>query len=74
MKNDLTIVLLCITAILSLPAAVMAFLITYDEYRHHYADKRRVHNAALHAGLFTLAFFLVLGILLSLILPHCFQP
>jgi predicted benzoate:H+ symporter BenE len=61
-----------IAVILSLLAAAMAFLITYGEYAHHYPDKRKVMKAALEAGIFTLIFFLALGLLLGLILPFCF--
>jgi len=71
MKNGLTIALFFIAAILSLLAAVMAFLITYEEYSHHYPDKQKVLKTALEAAIFTLLFFLVLGLLLAIILPFC---
>jgi uncharacterized BrkB/YihY/UPF0761 family membrane protein len=72
MKNGLTIALFCIAAIFSLLAAITAFLITYEEYVHHYPDKRKVLKTALEAAVFTLLFFLVLGLLLAIILPLCF--
>jgi purine-cytosine permease-like protein len=68
----LTKALFCIAAILSPLAAIMAFLITYGEYAHHYPDKRKVLKTALEAGIFTLVFFLALGLLLAIILPVCF--
>jgi purine-cytosine permease-like protein len=68
----LTKALFCIAAILSLLAAVMAFLITYEEYVHHYHDKRKTLKTALEAAIFTLVFFLALGLLLAIILPFCF--
>lgn len=64
--------LFCIAAVLSILAAIMAFLITYGEYAHHYPDKRKVLKTALEAAIFTLLFFLVLGLLLAIILPLCF--
>jgi len=73
MKNGaLSIALFCIAAVLSLPAAAMAFLITYEEYKHHYPDKQQVFKTALEAAVFTLVVFLTLGLLLSLILPIYF--
>jgi purine-cytosine permease-like protein len=62
----------CIAAILSLLAAITAFAITYEEYVHHYPDKRKVLKTALDAAVFTLVFFLVLGLLLAIILPLWF--
>jgi hypothetical protein len=59
----------CIAAILSLLAAIMAFLITYEEYKRHYPDKRRVLKKALETAIFTFVFFLFLGLLLAIILP-----
>jgi hypothetical protein len=63
--------LFCVAAVLSPLAATMAFLITYEEYAHHYLDKRDTCKTALKAGGFTLVFFLVLGFLLAVILPLC---
>jgi purine-cytosine permease-like protein len=61
-----------IAAILSLLAAIAAFTITYEEYVHHYPDKRKVLRTALEAAVFTLVFFLALGLLLAIILPFWF--
>ena len=68
----LTKAIFCIAAILSLLASVMAFLITYEEYKHHYPDKRKVFQASLEAAIFTFVVFLALGFLLGLVLPFCF--
>jgi len=40
--------------------AIMAFLITYEEYSHHYADKRKSFKHAIQTAIFTFAVFLVL--------------
>lgn len=50
----------------------MAFLITYEEYVHHYHNKREVLKKALEAAGFTLVFFLALGLLLAIMLPSWF--
>jgi hypothetical protein len=42
-------------------ASVMAFLITYGEYVHHYPDKRQPLKLATQAALATLVFFVVLS-------------
>jgi purine-cytosine permease-like protein len=68
----LTIAIFCIAAVLSILAAIMAFLITYEEYVHHYPNKTEVLKTALKAAGFTLVFFLALGLLLAIILPFCF--
>ena len=52
---------LLITVVL---AAVAAGLITFGEYRHHYADAGPARRAALRAGAFAFAFFFVSSIAL----------
>jgi len=69
----LTLTIFCIVAVFSPLAALMAFLIFYDEYEHHYADKRKASKAAFEAAIFTLVFFLALGLFLGLILPLVFK-
>ena len=65
------LVIVSIAAVLSPLAALAAFLITYQEYVHHYPDKSQVMKTALKAAGFTLFFFLALGMLLGMILPLC---
>jgi len=50
-------------------AALMAYLITYAEYSHHYPDRGPVIREAVRAAIVTFLFFLVLGIAVSFILP-----
>jgi len=72
MNMGFTKAIFAIAAIFSLLAAIMAFVIAYEEYKHHYLDRRKVFKASLKAGCFTFVFFLVLGSLLAVILPFCF--
>ena len=72
-KMGLTKALFCIGAIFSFLATLMAFMITYEEYTHHYTDKRKILKAALEVAFFTLVFFLGLGLLLGFILPLIFK-
>jgi hypothetical protein len=69
----LTYAIFSIAVILSLLGATMAFLITYEEYVHHYPSKREVLRKALEAAGFTLVFFLALGLLLAIMLPSWFS-
>jgi hypothetical protein len=41
----------------ALIAAVMAYLISYDEWTHHYSTKKEPRKIALEAAIFTLIFF-----------------
>ncbi|OHB58878.1 MAG: hypothetical protein A2173_10990 [Planctomycetes bacterium RBG_13_44_8b] len=68
---ELSYTIFSIAAIFSPLAAVAAFLITYKEYAHHYANKRKVLRAAIEVTIFTLVFFLGLGLLLAVIIPFC---
>ena len=68
---ELRHIILSITVILSPLAAIMAFLITYEEYKRHYPEKRKVLKKSLEMAFFTLIFFLALGVLLAIILPFC---
>ena len=43
-------------------AAVIAFIITYDEYQHH-LDKKSARNQALQSAFFTLVVFIAVGLL-----------
>jgi uncharacterized membrane protein len=53
--------LLLILVPFSLIAALMAFLITYGEMRHHYSGKREPVRAGIRAAVFVLIIFLVLA-------------
>jgi purine-cytosine permease-like protein len=68
----LTYAIFSIAVILSLLASAAAFVITYEEYVHHYPDKRKVLKTALKTAVFTLIFFLALGLLLAIMLPSWF--
>ncbi|HUC02203.1 MAG TPA: hypothetical protein VMA75_04900 [Candidatus Paceibacterota bacterium] len=46
--------------------AIMAYLITYKEWEHHYSSKKIPRRMALETALFTLAFFLAITLVLAL--------
>jgi F0F1-type ATP synthase assembly protein I len=61
-------VIFCIGGTFGLLAALMAFLITFQEYTRHYADKGKVRKMAFKTAAFTLAFFLIAGLLVAILL------
>jgi hypothetical protein len=62
--------LVAIGAIFSPLAAVMAFLITYEEYSHHGLGRQQVLRRSLGAAAATLVFFLVTLVLVGWFLDH----
>ena len=49
-------------------AAAMAFLITYEEYSHHYADKKSPLQFAFEAAAYTFIIFGILSLLMGLVI------
>lgn len=62
--------LLFLWVLFSLIAAAMAYLITYDEYRHHFPERSRVVQESMRTALATLLIFLVLGVFVTALLPR----
>jgi hypothetical protein len=60
MNNPLTTLCLTIGGFFGLLAALMAYLITYGEYVHHYQGKKEPRELALEAAVFTFIFFFLL--------------
>ncbi len=46
--------------------ALMAYLITYNEWVHHYQTKREPRKIALETAIFVFSFFFILSVLLGL--------
>lgn len=67
------LIFLIVGSLLSPLAALSAYLITYNEYQHHYPDKKRVRRAALQAAGVTFLFFVVLSAVVGIFLSH-FPP
>ncbi len=63
-----------ISLVFSPLASVMAFLITYGEYSHHYPDKRKPVKLATEAALVTLVFFIVLSFVIGFLLENIIGP
>ncbi len=59
---------LLVALMLSSLAALGAFLITYNEYAHHYETRRKPLKLALEAAFAAFALFLLLGALVSLLI------
>jgi len=59
-----------IGAMFGLLAALIAFLITWNEYQKHKFRGKRLFMEALRAGLFTFVVFLLLSLLIGFILTN----
>lgn len=51
-------------------AGIIAFLITYEEYSHHFSDKKKPKKLAFEAGMTAFIFFLLLSIFIGLIINN----
>lgn len=54
--------------------ALMAFSITYDEYSHHFLDRSSAVRMAFQTALVAFLFFVGVGFLLAVIMPHVMGP
>jgi len=54
------VISIIVSLIFSLIASSMAFLIIYEEYSHHYTDKRKPFQHAIESAIFTFIVFLIL--------------
>jgi len=50
-------------------AAIMAGIITYSEYLHHFPDNKEPKRMAIQTGIFTFIIFMVISLLIGLALP-----
>jgi hypothetical protein len=64
----LTIALFFIGMLFSSLGAIMAYIITYQEYRHHFKDKRDTFRMAMRTAVFTFTVFLIITIFLAIFL------
>ena len=60
--NPVAALILTATITFSPFAAIIAYIITYDEYQHH-LDKKSAIKQALQAAFFTLIIFILVGLL-----------
>ena len=51
-------------------AAIMAYLITYNEWVHHYTTKKEPRKYALEAAIFTFIFFTVMMVFVIYVLTN----
>lgn len=61
---------LAISLLFSPFASIMAYLITYGEYAHHYPDKMKPVKLAIQAAVATFAFFVVLALVIGFLLEN----
>ena len=51
-------------------ASIMAYLITYGEYTHHYPDKKKPVMLAIQAASVTFVFFVALALVVGFLLGN----
>ena len=50
--------------------AIMAGLITYEEYTHHFPDRAPAVRAGINTGITTLVFFVVVSVIIGAVLTR----
>lgn len=61
--NNLSLDLfVAIGSIFGFLASLMAYLVIYNEYMHHYQSSKEPHKLALQAAIFTFIFFFALAV------------
>ena len=63
---NVSALVITVTATFSPFAAVIAYIVSLDEYLHHFESKKEARKQALRTAIFTLIVFVILGIILSL--------
>jgi len=63
MTNPLRSLFLSIGIIFGFFASLMAYLITYGEWMHHYPTKKKPRKMAMETAIFTFVFFFLLSII-----------
>lgn len=64
------LLILALAAGAGLVAAVAAYLVSYQEYSRHLLARSRIIRISLGIAAASFLFFLALGVVLALILPH----
>jgi hypothetical protein len=64
----LTLGLFAIGIIFSFLGAVIAFIISYQGYSHHFLPKQEVFRLSMRSGSFAFIIFLIISIILSILL------
>jgi hypothetical protein len=72
MSDDLrlTVGLFCIGALFSFLGAIVAFLISYQGYSHHFLPKEEVFRLSMRSGRFAFIVLLVISLILAIVLKR----
>ncbi len=68
--HSIEMTIIFIATVFGLFAAMMAYLISYEEYSHHFVDKRRGRHMAYESAVFAFAVFFGIGLILAFLLPR----
>jgi len=63
LKMEIFKLFLIIGMVFSPIAAIMAFIITYEEYRRHYNEKQKPFRIALNSAIVTFIVFMLISVL-----------
>jgi hypothetical protein len=64
----LTMGLFAIGILFSFIGAVIAFLVSYQGYRHHFLPKEEIFRLSMRSGRFTFIIFLIISFFLAILL------
>ncbi|MCC6179684.1 MAG: hypothetical protein IT305_30605 [Chloroflexi bacterium] len=62
--------IMLVGSVFGLIGALIAGLITYQEYTHHFPDRAPAARAGVATGIVTLAFFLVMSVVIGAVLDR----
>ncbi len=55
-------------------AAIFAYMITYEEYRHHYPDGNQAGWMSLRVAFYAFLIFAIITVLITLVMPSILKP
>ena len=70
---EINSIALVVGLIFSPIGALMAFLITYDEYQHHFSGKKEPLTHAIQAAVITLVVFAIISFVIGLVMNSVVQ-
>jgi hypothetical protein len=70
MDKDIFKIIAIVGFACSMIAGMMAFVITFNEYSHHFAEKRDAVKQSLEAGVVTFLFFVILTVAIGFFMTY----
>ena len=70
MRNNIFDIVATVGLACSIIAGLMAFVITYNEYSHHFAEKKDAVKESIEAGVVTFVFFNLLTAAIAFLISY----